>query len=580
MRTTKVLAVITLLLAVILAAHSCDRKAGPDAEAQVVAAGAGERVDVYLTKLVPFGFSGAALIAKGDEVLLNKGYGLANVAEGIANTPQTIFSVGSITKQFTAAAIMKLEMMGKLSTGDPVSKYFDNVPPDKLGITLHHLLTHTSGVNDDVMGGDFEIAHRDETMRKILEAPLRFAPGEEFEYSNLGYSMLAAIVELASGMSYEEFLHEYLFKPSGMNFTGYRIPDYTGKIVAHWYNGDIDNGIPLDKDYPYWNYIGNGGILSTTADMLRWHRVLMGDEILSAEAKQKMYTPFLNDYAYGWDVLDTERGMLIQHDGGSMLGCAADFKRFVDSNIVIMLFSNVSGPEILHEQGVRDKVTDIVFGADVELPFAIDDIKGDFSKYRGNYLLDEQSAYLVAESGDRMLMTPVGGGALTALYISGDSLKTVVAGNEKRSLEVMTAAVKDDFEPMRILVNDDDRLERLKDLWYTRKEQYASMTGPLAAAEVMYSTMSGYRPGATETIVKIQGATSAFFYRMIWFDGKMIGLGPVPPPQAMVLTLRPIDDGKFFTYDISAARNIILTFTGDTLWVGDIESGRKAVLGH
>ncbi len=372
-----------MVLAIIGSIISCGTTPQEDIQTQYVAAGLGEKVDDYLTRLVPFGFSGAALVARGDEVLLNKGYGLAISAGLIANTSQTIFSVGSITKQFTSAAIMKLEMMGKLNTGDSISKYFENVPDDKQGVTLHHLLTHTSGINDDVMGDDFEIAHRDETMRKILDNPLRFAPGEDFEYSNMGYSMLAAIVEIVSGIPYEQFLSEHLFAPSGMSFTGYRLPDFTGRTVAHWYTGVIDNGIPLDKDYPYWNYIGNGGILSTTDDMLKWHRALMGEQVLSTDAKKKLFTPFLNDYAYGWDVLDTERGTLIQHDGGSMLGCAADFKRFVDSNIVIMLFSNVSGPELLHRQGVRDKVADIVFGDDVELPYDVAQVKADLSDISG-----------------------------------------------------------------------------------------------------------------------------------------------------------------------------------------------------
>ncbi|UCE24673.1 MAG: beta-lactamase family protein, partial [Candidatus Zixiibacteriota bacterium] len=264
-------------------------------------------VDQYLTRITPFGFSGAALVAKGDQILLNKGYGLAVVADTLANSAQTVFSVGSITKQFTAVAVMKLEMMGKLKTGNAIAEYFDDVPEDKKEITLHHLLTHTSGLTG-ALGDDFEAVGRHEMMQRILESELEFSPGEDFGYSNCGYSMLAAIIEIVSETGYEQFLNEHLFRPAGMQYTGYRLPAWENKNVAHWYDGDVDNGIPLDKDYPYWNYVGNGGILSTTDDMFQWHRALMGDKILSAEAKTKLYTPFLNDYAYGWDVLDTEGG--------------------------------------------------------------------------------------------------------------------------------------------------------------------------------------------------------------------------------------------------------------------------------
>ena len=121
-------------------------------------------------------------------------------------------------------------------------------------------------------------------------------------------------------MPYEEFLNKEVFGPAGMKFTGYRIPAWDVKTVAHWYVGQTDNGTPLEKDYPYWNLIGNGGILSTTGDMYKWHQALMGNEVLSEEARAKLYTPYLDDYAYGWDVLDTDRGTLIQHDGAEHAG--------------------------------------------------------------------------------------------------------------------------------------------------------------------------------------------------------------------------------------------------------------------
>ncbi|HEX7401864.1 MAG TPA: serine hydrolase domain-containing protein, partial [candidate division Zixibacteria bacterium] len=147
------------------------------------------KLDRYLTRITPFGFSGALLVAKDGMIILNQGYGMAIRSENIRNTAETVFSTGSITKQFTAAAIMKLKMGGKLNTSDPIGKFLDGVPKDKSKITIRHLLTHTSGLVQDV-GGDYDAAPRDETVKKILAEPLEFKPGERFEYANVGYTLL------------------------------------------------------------------------------------------------------------------------------------------------------------------------------------------------------------------------------------------------------------------------------------------------------------------------------------------------------------------------------------------------------
>ena len=172
---------------------------------EIVSVSTAEKLDLYLSRSVPFGFSGALLVEEGGKVVLNKGYGLAVRSNNIPNTADTVFSVGSLTKQFTAAGIMKLEMMGKLNTEDRLDKYFENVPEDKEAITLHHLLTHTSGVVDAV-GPDYQELEREDLVKKVFAEPLQHPPGEEFAYSNAGYSLLAAVIEKVSGQKYEEFL--------------------------------------------------------------------------------------------------------------------------------------------------------------------------------------------------------------------------------------------------------------------------------------------------------------------------------------------------------------------------------------
>lgn len=189
--------------------------------AEVVYGATGKRLDRYLTRLTPFGFAGVVLVAENGQVALSKGYGLANQAKQVPNTPETILGILSVSKQFTAAAIMTLEMQGKLHTSDPVAIHLSNVPEDKRGITIHHLLTHTSGI---VSGSAryFEDRSREGIVRVAFAEPLAFKPGESFLYSNIGYALAATIVEEVSGESFDQYLQEHLFGPAGMQNTGLR----------------------------------------------------------------------------------------------------------------------------------------------------------------------------------------------------------------------------------------------------------------------------------------------------------------------------------------------------------------------
>ena len=165
-----ILFLVVLITSLVLADGVTTSKVGTTGE--IVEGDLAKKLDMYLTRISPFGFSGALLVAKDGKVILNKGYGMAIRSENVPNTLETVFSTGSITKQFTAAGIMKLEMMGKLKTEDLITKYFDDVPEDKKAITLHHFLTHTSGVVD-ALGPDYVKAQRDETARKTLDGSRR-----------------------------------------------------------------------------------------------------------------------------------------------------------------------------------------------------------------------------------------------------------------------------------------------------------------------------------------------------------------------------------------------------------------------
>jgi CubicO group peptidase (beta-lactamase class C family) len=271
------------------------------------------QLDAYLTAQVAGGFSGTAFVVSRSQVLLSKGYGLADPQSGRPMTPDTGFDIGSLVKPFTAAATLKLETQGKLSTSDPISKYLPQMQGQKSAITVAQLLDHTSGLPDIInregrpvrytTDFDYEPVSKDEIIRRAVLCKLDHAPGARANYSNLGYSLLAAIVEQASGMSYEEYVRKNLLDPAGMSRTGYVSPHWTKDALAVGITGGSPWGTPLDhpwlSDGPSWNLRGNGGMISTAEDLGKWIKALQGNAVLDQTAKAKLFQLLVHVNARG-----------------------------------------------------------------------------------------------------------------------------------------------------------------------------------------------------------------------------------------------------------------------------------------
>ncbi len=535
----------------------------PVLTAPVVNGPIAQAVDEYLSRIVPYGFSGAVLVAKDDRVILNKGYGMAIRAKNIPNTDTTVLNTGSITKQFTAAAVMKLEMQGKLNTSDPITKFFKEVPADKKNITLHHLLTHTAGIVDTV-GDDYVVAKRDETLTKILKEPLQFTPGEQFSYANAGYSLLAAVIEIVSGQDYEKFLNEQLFKPAGMHFTGYRIPQWHERVVAHWYVGEEDNGTPLEKPYPYWNVIGNGEILSTTGDLYQWHLALKGDKILPEEAKKKIFTPYLNDYGYGWDVLESNHDLVIQHDGGSGLGSSAEFRRYIDANVVTIIFCNQSyGGRALFNV-IRDKLETLAFGGKVNVPPKTRERPfKELKPFIGNYSQAGVSGFQVVGKNNSLYLEPLGQEAINALYFDGGTAQSIPVLHQL-SVSIFKAAIKGDFKPFTdILANKEKRARGVQQFIQERIKIFHEETGDITDVSVVY-TVPGQLEGEMVpiTAVRLKGEKESIYFDLYWKDGKNIGVAPRMQPEDLSMPILPLESNKneFVGYHLPLAKTISLSF--------------------
>lgn len=323
-------------LAVFLSLLGC---ATPQAPAPAPGGGLAERVDRFVSKEARSGFTGSVLLAKDGEIVLHKGYG-----PGIV--PETPFWVASISKQFTAAAVLKLAEQGKLSVDDPITKYLGEVPEDKRGITIHQLLTHTAGLPHEYAADG--ITERDKAARALLALPLKFAPGEDFFYSNDGYNLLAILVEAVSGEPFETWLEKNLFGPAGLSGTGFWEGPGHEKVAPIPKPGDI----PESSRRPNWGYRGATGIYSTTGDLYRWYRALEENRVISEESRKKLLAPHVSlgktgHAAYGWFLTPAPRSSVWTR-GTESFGHNAIVMAYPDENLVLIAASNA---------GERDRVS-------------------------------------------------------------------------------------------------------------------------------------------------------------------------------------------------------------------------------
>ncbi len=316
-------------------------------------------------------------------------------------------------------------MQGKLAVTDLASKYLDGVPADKSAITLHHLLTHSSGLESDFSPTDYDPVGREEYVRRALQSTLLFKPGDGYEYSNAGYSLLAAIVEIVSGQPYEVYLTERVLKPAGMRETGYKLPKWAPERVAHGYlDSGEDWGTILQRiqepDAPYWMLRGNGGLHTTLGDMLAWHRALDTDAVLSKDARAKYFAPYvaegprgLSHYAYGWAVSKSARGTtVVQHNGGNGV-YVAEFLRFPDEDAMLFLTSTDT---TMTATPVVEVLEGILFGGKAALPPRVVDVAPDrVQALAGEWRLPKGGTLTLAADGPALQVTPAGQEAFSAL---------------------------------------------------------------------------------------------------------------------------------------------------------------------
>ncbi len=349
------------------------------------------KFDEYLSALVDQGrFTGSVLVAREGKVVFSKGCGLANAEFDAPNTAETRFRLGSVTKQFTAAAILLLQERGKLSVQDPICKYMENCPTAWSEITIHHLLSHTGGIPNFTSFPDYlpkmmmPVATQD-MIARFKDKPLDFKPGEKWSYSNSGYYVLGWIIEKAAGESYESFLQKSVFDPLKMASTGYEHHDTILKKRATGYSlakGKKVNSAYIDMTQPY----AAGALYSTVGDLFLWNEALYSGKLVSPKSLEAMITPVKSNYGYGLGVDSKSNRKMISH-GGGINGFSTYIARFPDEKVTVVVLRNADygapGPG-----KITQDLAAILFGEKYEIPAAVAEVKVDpriFDAYAGRY---------------------------------------------------------------------------------------------------------------------------------------------------------------------------------------------------
>jgi D-alanyl-D-alanine carboxypeptidase len=382
-----------------------------------------EQAALRLASYAEYGlFSGSIIVAMDGQVLLRESLGLANREWNIPNAPDTRFRIASLTKQFTATAILQLQEAGLLNVDDQVSEYYEEAPPEWEAITIQHLLTHTSGIPSFTAVPGFwrgELSQVDRTPQEIIELtqdePLKFAPGTEFEYNNSGYVFLGYIIEKVSGQSYGEYLQDHVFGPLGMHATGYDNSETILQQRASGYRQRRTGREVVNSPYVAMSLMhAAGGLYSTVEDLLIWDQALYAGSPIGPASIEAMFTDYGHHYGFGWFIGEVY-GRPVQSHGGLLNGFQTAIFRFPEEKLTVIVLANFG---FAPSDGIATELAGLYFGA-VQPPVEVPIDPSLFEKYVGRYEVSEDSVVTVFRRGDD-LYSRTGTGPEVQLFARSD----------------------------------------------------------------------------------------------------------------------------------------------------------------
>lgn len=487
----------------------------------------GRNIDRYLSAMESIGFSGAIIVSEGDSVILRKGYGMANRETRRPYTPTTVQSHGSITKQMTAAAILLLESRGQLSVEDSIASFFDKLPEEKKDITIHQLLTQSSGLAGGI-GSDEEPINAHNYVDQLMEAPMQFEPGTNYAYSNAGYALLGIIVEQVSGRDYEEFLRNELLLPAGLTETGYLLPNWDQDRLAVGYRNGHKWGLVYKRgwlgDGPGWHLRANGGIHTTVDDMYLWFRnVLKKHTVLSDETVRRWTTGYVTEgngvsrYGYGWVYYgDSEWGPMIAHSGSNNI-FAADFVWLPEKELFFYIQGNTS---MVPAYGLRSSLLDAAFNTDFIMPPLVtpyEHAQPEIAQQREvTYYFDGGSLELTSDD-TRLFARLTGQPVIDLMLNHTESQKTRFAELNQRTREAMDKLEAGEENALAGMIREEeDPIAPTKE-FLTRIEQIGDLEALHVIGTFANAPGSGFGDyGPWTTFVYAEFATWNQYWNLIW----------------------------------------------------------------
>jgi CubicO group peptidase (beta-lactamase class C family) len=525
----------------------------------------------YLRRAEAHGFSGQVLIAENGKIMFNRAFGQANREQKIPNSPKTVFNVASFTKQFTAAAILRLEADGKLKTSDAVGQYLENVPADKADITIHRLLTHTSGLS---RGGDGKrnSSNRDEAVANILQQKLSAKVGEKFIYSNSGYHLLAAVIEKVSGKTYPQYLAENLFKPAGLSGSGvYQDEKWKPDLVARSYNEWTK--LPSFTEWnKVWNY-GSGAVVSNASDLFKWLTALQANKILPQETTGKLFRQHAKAdgddtfYGYGWYLVKLKNGKTLIFHGGDNPGYHSEVRWYAEDNRIIIILSNY---EMLEPDGaavqkriIAGNLNRILAGEEYKQPPAVIKISApDSEKFEGEYQLPTGAKFKVWNNGSYLNIGAEGQESINAIagYV-GETAQKYSAANDLTEF-ILENVKNGSLENIKTRIEKSDYDFSIPFLAEQFK-QFGEKFGKLKEIRVQGTTSFPWNENSYRTSVILQfekGATDLF---LGFENGKINDVTTeTGRPFPLIMPLAPNAKNEFSTFEFLKSKTTGINFNG------------------
>lgn len=538
-------------------------------------------LDGYLQRLSGFGYSGAVLVSADGRVILRKGYGLADRAAKEPIRPATRFDIGSLSKTFTAAAVLRLEADGALRVEDPISHFLPGVPEDKRAISIHQLLTHSSGVAGPDIG--YRVVSKAEALQEILSRPLRFQPGAGWSYSNAGYVLLAAIIESASGETYQRYLQGHLFRRAGLRSTGFwgrALPPGPARLNAKGYD---ESGVVADLERlsgDTWNDIGSGQIVSTVDDLFRWQKSLEGGRVLPDRQVRKMLAPwrkgepsesyFTSSYGCGVWSQTLPDGTRRIHHGGDSLGFGSQLTWLPDRRVVIAALCNVRQDLYpIHRRADR-AIPDLLAGMKVaQPPEHLIYPRAENNRYLGKFKLPNGDVLAVHWSSRGLAVGAIGQEA--ALYLDGTSEEAEgLRAAGEASARLVPAVLRGDMPVLSEAgLGDPDSLRDLRLELAALGEGRGAFKGVTHLGTYVGGLLGKFYTSLLRVDFEGGGAT----YKVQWDGSKVIGTDIRCPEFAAFTLLQPKSKQELVGWNIVTLRSFTLRYA---------EGGRvlRVVSGH